>query len=109
MVLLGLQRVLWALAILAAVAVIDALIYLFTGRCLVCYRCRSEFRNLPIRKDHPAWELAVGEKYREVSNEPRPSGSGKSPEGSGPTMTDTLRRDGASPSATPAADREPPR
>lgn len=68
MVLVGFRQVVWAVGILIAVAIIDAAIYLFTGRCLVCYRCRSEFRKLPIRKDHPTWELAVGEKYRDLTD-----------------------------------------
>ena len=56
--------VLWGFAALGAVALIDLLIFPFTKRCLVCYRCRSEFRRLPIRRNHPAWDLATGEKYR---------------------------------------------
>jgi hypothetical protein len=54
---------LWAFAVLGAMAVIDACVYLFTGKLLVCYRCRSEFRDTPIG-DHEPWELATGEKYR---------------------------------------------
>ncbi len=55
-----------AFVVLGAVAVIDAAIFIFTKRCVVCYRCRSEFRDLPIRRDHPTWELSIGEKYRQV-------------------------------------------
>lgn len=51
--------------VLAAMAVIDFAAYLCTGRCLVCYRCRSEFRGMPIRRDHPKWDLSIGEKYRQ--------------------------------------------
>jgi len=54
----------WAFGLMAAIVVLDVIIFFFTGRCLVCYRCRSEFRDLPIRKDHPGWDLAIGEKYR---------------------------------------------
>lgn len=75
MVLVGFRLVIWAVGILAAVAVIDAAVYFFTGRCLVCYRCRSEFRNLPIRKDHAPWQLSIGEKYREVTADAEPSGT----------------------------------
>ena len=52
--------------LLALVVLIDAIIYFFAGRCLVCYRCRTEFRDTPIRADQPGWELATGEKYRQV-------------------------------------------
>ncbi len=65
----GLGHRLWALALLGLVALADAVIYLFTGRCLVCYRCRSEFRDLPIPRGHPRWDLAIGEKYHAMSPE----------------------------------------
>lgn len=65
----GARQVIAGLGVLAAVALIDAVVYLFAGRCLVCYRCRSEFRDTPIRKDHPGWELAIGEKYRDAPQE----------------------------------------
>lgn len=73
MVLFGYRQVPWAVGILAAVAGIDATVYLFTGRCLVCYRCRSEFRRLPIGRDQPAWDLAIGEKYRALPTPPGPT------------------------------------
>lgn len=66
-VLFALNLLLWSLAVLGAMAMIDLVIYCFTGRCLVCYRCRSEFRGLPISKGHPGWDLATGEKYRAAS------------------------------------------
>ena len=66
MVLFGAGQVLYGFVVLGAVALIDAAVFLFTGRCVVCYRCRSEYRKLPIRRDHPKWELATGEKYRLV-------------------------------------------
>lgn len=68
---LGAEQVIAGLAVLGAVALLDALIYFFAGRVLVCYRCRSEFRDTPIRKDHPGWELATGEKYRPAAEPPR--------------------------------------
>ena len=64
MVLWGFHQVFAGLIVLGAVALIDAGVYLFTKKCLVCYRCRSEFRQLPIRRDHPGWDLSIGEKYR---------------------------------------------
>ena len=63
-VLFALKRVWAGFAVLAATAAVDGLICLFTRRCVVCYRCRSEARQLPIRSDHPGWNLAIGEKYR---------------------------------------------
>jgi len=64
MALFGANEVIWGVIVLGLVVLIDAIIYLFAGKCLVCYRCRTEFRGTPIRPDHPAWELATGEKYR---------------------------------------------
>ncbi len=66
MILFGAGEVTAALAVLAAVVVIDFVVFFFTGKTLVCYRCRSEFRDLPIRRDHPGWDLAIGEKYRRL-------------------------------------------
>ncbi len=56
--------VLYACVVLGLVVLIDFLIYFFTGKVLVCYHCRSEFRDLPIRDDHAKWELSIGERYR---------------------------------------------
>lgn len=61
-------RVWWALAVLGVVALLDNFIDPLTKRCLVCYRCRSEYRGLPIRKDYPGWDLATGEKYRPMTD-----------------------------------------
>ena len=50
--------------VLVVAAFIDAVIYLFVGRVTVCYRCRAEFRDVPINPEHEAFELSVAEKYR---------------------------------------------
>ena len=50
--------------VLLAAAVIDAALYLFVPKITVCYRCRAEFRDVPINPDHSGFELATGEKYR---------------------------------------------
>jgi hypothetical protein len=69
----GFRQVLAGVAILAAVAIVDLLIYFFTGRLLVCYRCRSEFRDVPIGSEQRGWDLATGEKYRDMSVEEAPA------------------------------------
>jgi len=74
--LFGANEVIWGLVLLGLVAVIDAIIFLFAGRCLVCYRCRSEFRQTPIKPDHPGWELATGEKYRQETGAGTGAGAG---------------------------------
>jgi hypothetical protein len=67
LVLFASGRVAWGFGVLAAVAGVDAAIYAFVPRCLVCYRCRSEFRDIPIPAGQAGWDLATGEKYRTPS------------------------------------------
>jgi hypothetical protein len=50
--------------VLVAAVVLDAAIYLFVGRVTVCYRCRAEFRDVPLNPRHEGFELAIAEKYR---------------------------------------------
>ena len=63
MVLYGIGQPGAALAVFLVVVAIDAAIYLFTQRALICYRCRSRFTGMPIRRDHPGWDKALGEQY----------------------------------------------
>jgi hypothetical protein len=51
--------------VLIAAAAIDLVLYLFVGKVTVCYRCRAEFRDMPVNPEHEGYELAVGEKYRQ--------------------------------------------
>jgi len=51
--------------LLVVAAVVDAAIYLLVGKVTVCYRCRAEFRDVPINPRHEGFELAVAEKYRQ--------------------------------------------
>jgi hypothetical protein len=50
--------------VLVAAAAVDALLYAFVPKVTTCYRCRSDFRGVPLNPDHGAFELAVAEKYR---------------------------------------------
>ena len=50
--------------VLLAAAIIDAALYAFVPKITVCYRCRGEFRDVPVNPEHEGYELAVGEKYR---------------------------------------------
>jgi len=58
----------WGVWVLVAAAVVDAVLYFFVPKVTTCYRCRADFRGVPINPKHGAFELAVGEKYR---GEPR--------------------------------------
>ena len=50
--------------VLVAAAIIDAMLYALVPRITVCYRCRREFRELPLNPDQEGFELAIGENYR---------------------------------------------
>lgn len=50
--------------VLLAAAAVDALLYWFVPRVTTCYRCRSDFRGVPLNPHHGPFELAVAEKYR---------------------------------------------
>jgi hypothetical protein len=54
----------WGIGVLIAATAADALLYWFVPRLTVCYRCRAEFRDVPINPGHHGFDLAVGEKYR---------------------------------------------
>jgi hypothetical protein len=53
-----------ALVLLIAAA-IDAVFYAVVPKITVCYRCRKEFRDVPINPEHEGFELAIGERYRQ--------------------------------------------
>src|SRR5215218_1806595 len=38
--------------VLLAAFVVDAVLYLFVPRITVCYRCRAEFRGVPVNPEH---------------------------------------------------------
>ena len=59
------QRFYLGAIVLLAAAVLDAALYWFVPKITVCYRCRGEFRDVPINPDHGGYELAVGEKYKQ--------------------------------------------
>lgn len=67
MILFGLNQVIWGGLLLAGVVLIDVVAYLFVPKCLVCYRCRSEFRDTPIAEGQKPWDLSIGEKYRQAA------------------------------------------
>jgi hypothetical protein len=58
------QTFTWGIGVLIAATAVDGLLYWFVPRLTVCYRCRAEFRDVPINPAHHGYDLAVGEKYR---------------------------------------------
>jgi hypothetical protein len=52
-------------AILIGTALFDALLYLWVGDVVVCYRCGSQFRGYAPNPEHAPHELTVAERYRQ--------------------------------------------
>lgn len=55
----------YGVMVLIAAAVFDALLFIAVPKITVCYRCRAEFRDVPVNPKHEGFELAVAEKYRQ--------------------------------------------
>ena len=56
----------WGLYVLLAATLLDAALYFVVGKVTVCYRCRAEFRDVPVNPEHEGFDLAIGEKYRQA-------------------------------------------
>lgn len=74
-----------AVIVLAIVMGLDAAIYFFARRELVCYRCQSSFHDMPIRSDHPRWQKTLSQRYARERQADRATGA-TSPTGSAPQM-----------------------
>jgi hypothetical protein len=59
------QRSYLGVWVLVGAAIVDAVLYAIVPKMTVCYRCRAEFRGVPINPQHHGYELAIGEKYRQ--------------------------------------------
>ena len=64
-VALAMRRHMVAFGILGMTAVIDAILYCYTGNVLTCYRCHSEYRDLQTMELHPRFDLEVHERFRQ--------------------------------------------
>lgn len=54
-----------AIGVLMATAVLDLLLYYIVGDVLVCYRCLAQYRGTERTTQHQAFDLAIGERYRQ--------------------------------------------
>lgn len=61
----GMRRSVTTFAILLATAALDAILYYLVGDVTVCYRCLTQVRGAERNPAHLAFELAVGERYRQ--------------------------------------------
>jgi hypothetical protein len=52
--------------VLVGVTLLDAALYFLVPTITTCYRCRTDFRGRPINPKHHAYELSIGEKYRQA-------------------------------------------
>ncbi len=64
-VALAMRRHMVAFEILGVTAIIDAILYWYTGNVLTCYRCHSEYRDLETMEQHPRFDLEVHERFRQ--------------------------------------------
>lgn len=55
--------VLVAWGVLAAAALVDLVIYCFTGTVTTCYNCRADYRKYKPNPEHEGFDLATSEKY----------------------------------------------
>ncbi|MFT7642838.1 MAG: hypothetical protein ACI9G1_004597 [Pirellulaceae bacterium] len=55
----------WSFGILLASALVDLLLYTFVGNMLECYRCHTEYRNVPGLEKHEAFSLETHERFRQ--------------------------------------------
>ena len=62
--LYGYARVLASLAVLAGAVLADLGLFFVLPRLTGCYRCRAEYRRVPVNPAHGDYDLAVADKYR---------------------------------------------
>ncbi len=58
----------WVVAtwvILIGSAALDVLLYLLVPNAVVCYRCHARYRGFAANPQRPAFDLEVGERYRQ--------------------------------------------
>jgi hypothetical protein len=55
----------WTYAILFATALVDALLYLYCGEALQCYRCGAMYRGVTEPGEYPSFSLEVHERHRQ--------------------------------------------
>jgi hypothetical protein len=55
----------WTWIILIGSATFDGLLYLWVGDALVCYRCNAHYRGFQAAHHHQAFEITIGERYRQ--------------------------------------------
>ncbi|MDP7020646.1 MAG: hypothetical protein QGG36_32975 [Pirellulaceae bacterium] len=54
-----------SLGILFSTALLDALLFLFVGNVLSCYRCHAEYRGLNLQERHKPFDLETHERFRQ--------------------------------------------
>jgi hypothetical protein len=69
---------------MAIVLVLDVAILIFSRRRLVCYRCRSTYRDLPIAPYHRPWDRSVADHHPATAPTAAPP-PGQAPVESSPT------------------------
>ena len=57
----------WTYGILFGTVLIDLVLYLFVGDCLMCYRCGAIYRGLKSLEEHKPFNLETHERYRQAA------------------------------------------
>jgi hypothetical protein len=57
----------WTYGILFGTVLIDLVLYLFVGDCLMCYRCGAIYRGLKSLDEHEPFNLETHERYRQAA------------------------------------------
>jgi hypothetical protein len=55
----------WTYGVLFATALIDVVLYLTVGNVLQCYRCQTQYRDVPGLENHGSFDLETHEKHRQ--------------------------------------------
>ncbi len=84
---------------MGVVLALDIAILVFSKQRLVCYRCRTSYRGLPIARYHRRWDRAKVDRYPAHSEGPSPAPEKAVPAGARATSAE-------SPPAEPATPRE---
>ncbi len=84
---------------MGVVLAFDIAILVFSKQRLVCYRCRTSYRGLPIARYHRRWDRATADRYPAHSEGPSPAPAKAVPAGARAASAEA-------PTAEPAAPRE---
>jgi DNA-directed RNA polymerase subunit RPC12/RpoP len=60
-------QIFWAFGILFVTALVDLVLYVCVGQCLMCYRCQAQYRGTELGAIHGAFDLETHERHRQIA------------------------------------------